>query len=543
MDLQQEYENWLVNLDEKERKTYTQPTKIQKVLPLHIPANTTLAREILTPTGHAVTNLYNYANYRIRNAYTATDKEEWMMWDNEKETLEWANAATTRWKKNHSNTINRKIDKLKQDTRKDHSEEIKELRKEIKKIKKLDNLTDAEHRYINYYMMDCIMQHHNEETYRALPSAVAQEVLRQLARDWTSFFKSLNEYKKNPGNFTGCPKMPGKKTTGSISTYAYSQRGCSLHTDKKTGRQYITLAGSDEHLDIGETLLRKENYDDLKFQTVTVVPVQEGFDLLINYSFAAGALVAFNNRVAGADLGVDNLITLVSNAGDTRPLIVDGRTIKSTNRYYNMMNAKITSRYVGCSTSKKKKSLWAKRDTQMRNLLGQAANRVVKWLVENNICLLVVGYNKGWKADGSLARWRKDTKQSFVHIPHGRFVSYLRDKCAEAGIRLVLTEESYTSKASLVDGDYIPTYGVDDEMEGGFAFSGSRVSRGLYRSGETFLDNAPVSECGKRLGVVLNADVNGAGNILRKVVPSAFGGVSDWRFLLCPSREQLVFRV
>lgn len=212
-------------------------------------------------------------------------------------------------------------------------------------------------------------------------------------------------------------------------------------------------------------------------------------------------------------------------------MIVDGRELKTRNRYFNMRSAKISSSYNGCSTSREKKALWRKRNAQIDNLLGQAANKVRDWLVANDVCTLVVGYNAGWKSDGGLDKWRKTTKQSFVHIPHARLVSRLRDKCAEVGVRCIVVEESYTSKASLVDGDFLPAFGVDEMPEGGWSFSGSRVSRGLYRSSVSFLPRDK-----SRRGVVLSADVNGAGNVVRKVFPSAFSGVSDWRFLMCPER-------
>lgn len=547
MTLEQQLEQYIQTLSKQEKKNNTHPNKISRVLPLHIDATDPLYIDTLKPISHAVTRLHNYANYRTRNIYTGLRKKPHERYPKETESIEWANAALTRYKNNRINTITNKIEKLKADTTEDHEEELEEQRKLLHKIKKMNSLVNAEHSYLGYNMMDCIMQYWNEECYRALPNAIAQEVLREVNQNWQSFFAAKKSYEQNPNLFTGRPKLPGKRETGSMSTFTLSQRAWNLLVDNKTGRDCITIASSNARIDVGEIFHdKKELYDDFKRRTIDCVPVQGGFDLMIGYSYTAGNLVAFNDRVAGADLGVGNLITLVSNAGDTHPLIVDGRELKSRNRYFNMRNAKISAGYKGCSTSREKKMLWQKRHAQVDNLLGQAANKVCDWLVANQICCLVIGYNRGWKADGGLDTWDKATKQSFVHIPHALLISKLRDKCAEVGIRCVTTEESYTSKASLVDGDRLPTYGVVPEVlpDGcysgvknkslHYSFSGSRVSRGLYRSRETFLPKDK-----ERRGLVLSADVNGAGNICRKVFPSAFEGVDDWRFLLSPERVRL----
>jgi IS605 OrfB family transposase len=112
------------------------------------------------------------------------------------------------------------------------------------------------------------------------------------------------------------------------------------------------------------------------------------------------------------------------------------------------------------------------------------------------ISTIVVGYNKGWKQEVETG---KKNNQKFVSIPYHRFRQKLSYKCELCGITCVFQEESYTSKASSIDMDEIPVYSEDDGVK--YTFSGKRVKRGLYKSKD---------------GLLLNADINGSVNILRK---------------------------
>jgi putative transposase len=80
------------------------------------------------------------------------------------------------------------------------------------------------------------------------------------------------------------------------------------------------------------------------------------------------------------------------------------------------------------------------------------------------------------------------------------------------GIKVILQEESYTSKASFLDLDHIPVYGKEGKKKP--TFSGKRVKRGMYKS---------------KSGRMFNADVNGSFNIMRKALPNAItcNGIGD----------------
>lgn len=141
-----------------------------------------------------------------------------------------------------------------------------------------------------------------------------------------------------------------------------------------------------------------------------------------------------------------------------------------------------------------------KRTPRINHYLHAASKAIIALLVAEDIGTLVVGKNLGWKQKVELGRVNN---QHFVQLPHARFIAMLEYKAKLAGIRFVLQEESYTSQASFLDSDPIPTY--DPQQERKPVFSGKRVKRGLYRAKD---------------GRTLNADVNGSYNILRKALAS-----------------------
>jgi IS605 OrfB family transposase len=155
-----------------------------------------------------------------------------------------------------------------------------------------------------------------------------------------------------------------------------------------------------------------------------------------------------------------------------------------------------------------------KRNRRIDHYMHTTSKRIIDLLVEEGIGVLVIGKNDGWKQEVNNG---KRNNQNFCQIPHARLIQMLQYKAELVGITVVLTEESYTSKASLLDLDSLPVWNPDDHTE--YAFSGKRVKRGLYRASN---------------GREINADVNGAGNMIRKVAPDAFGteGVEDEKGML-----------
>ena len=203
-------------------------------------------------------------------------------------------------------------------------------------------------------------------------------------------------------------------------------------------------------------------------------------------------------RFASIDLGLNNLATVTSNV--FKPLIINGKPIKSINQYYNK-NLKKKQKLLPLNqyTSDKIRKLNFKREMKLNDYLHKSAKFLVNYLVSQTINVLVIGTNKGWKQNINIGR---RNNQNFVNIPFYKFKQILTYLCEENGIEVHEQEESYTSKASFLDGDFIPTFNESGEKEK-HTFSGSRISRGLYET---------------KNKKIINADVNGSLNILRKFI-------------------------
>lgn len=145
-----------------------------------------------------------------------------------------------------------------------------------------------------------------------------------------------------------------------------------------------------------------------------------------------------------------------------------------------------------------------KRNNRVSNYLHTASRRVIDWCLSNAVGRLIIGKNDGWKQDINIG---KSNNQQFTQIPHARLIQMLEYKAALVGIKVEVTEEAYTSKASALDGDALPKYGKTTPV-----FTGARIKRGLYRSGA---------------GRLINADVNASLNIARKVIPNFIEGIEE----------------
>ena len=222
----------------------------------------------------------------------------------------------------------------------------------------------------------------------------------------------------------------------------------------------------------------------------------------------------------GIDFGVNNIIALVSNRGTC--LLYKGGAVKAENRWYNKQLARYRSAAMAGHDSEEAAKLGLL-DTEMlrsinrnhhnrtHDMLHKISSDVVRYCLSEQIGLIVMGVNKGWKQESDLGHVNN---QNFVQMPIATLRNMIRYKAETVGIPVVEQEESYTSKADLTAGDFMPVYGQEGHEE--YQYSGSRIGRGLYRTGS---------------GMVVNADLNAAGNILRKYMPSAFKDRTDWSFL------------
>jgi putative transposase len=345
-----------------------------------------------------------------------------------------------------------------------------------------------EHRYLDYYAVYARMKGH--EAYKALPAKVAQQVLRLLDQNWQNYFAACAAYQEDPSKFRKPPKMPHyKHKTDGRSVLVYTIQALS-----RPGLKRGIIAPSMLPVAIQTKQTR--------IAQVRIVPRTGYYVVEVVYERQESAPSGDPALYATVDLGVDNLAAITSNKKGFVPRLVNGRPIKSTNQYYNKRRAELQAALGHEGTTAQMERFTAKRTRRINHYLHTASKAIITLLVEEGVGTLVVGKNPGWKQEVELGHVNN---QHFVQLPHARFIAMLEYKAKLAGIRFVLQEESYTSKASFLDGDPIPTY--DPNRKEPPAFSGKRIKRGLYRAKD---------------GRTLNADVNGSYNILRKALPTAF---------------------
>ncbi len=327
------------------------------------------------------------------------------------------------------------------------------------------------------------------ECYRALPAKVANDVLRLLDKNWKSFFKAIKAYMQDPTPFVGRPCLPKYK-------------------DKQKGRNILIY----DIQALSKTSLRKgviaPSLLDIEVQTkhtnvqqVRIIPRCGFYMVEVVYAQVETQADVDPSLMASVDIGVNNLVARTSNKVDFVPRLVNGRPIKSVNQFYNKRRAELQAK-MGSDTAftARMERATMKRTRRIDHYLHTASKRIIDLLVSERIGTLIIGKNPLWKQDPTM---RKKDAQHFVQLPHARFIDMLCYKATLVGIQVIIQEESYTSKASFLDNDPIPTYGkVKDER----IFLGKRVKRGLYQS---------------RHGIRFNADVNGSYNILRKASPNA----------------------
>lgn len=320
--------------------------------------------------------------------------------------------------------------------------------------------------YINYNELDKLMQ--KEECYKQLPAKVSQQVLLNLHRNWLSFFKALESYKKNPSKFNAPPTPPKYK-------------------NKKDGRNllvYTKQAISKQNI-LSKTTIKINTKKNIK--EVRIINKRFGYFIEVLYE-KEELKTKKNNNKASIDLGLNNLISMSSNCANA--LIVNGRILKSINQHCNKLLSFNPNR-------KLRNEILKKHYFRVKNYLHQSTSLIIKYLLKHNITEVIIGYNEGWKE--GINHWKKSIKQNQKMIPYLELVKMIEYKCKLQGIDVVLTEESYTSQSSYYDNDPLPKYGDNNIPK----FSGKRIKRGLYRSKDGFL---------------LNADINGSLNIGRKVI-------------------------
>lgn len=353
------------------------------------------------------------------------------------------------------------------------------------------NHYELTNKYLNYNAVNKILVSENQIDYRRLPAKVSQQVLMLLDKNYKSYFAALKAYNQDPSSFLGEPQPPKfKAKLKGRFVVTYTKQAISY----KQFKQGIVNPS-------GTSLFIKTDFKDI--DQLRIVPKNNQYVLEIIYKKEASKPIQSNNY-AGIDIGVNNLATIVYT--DCESSIINGKPLKSINQYYNKKLAKLKSElplYIDKRDGKRKQrkksnatvKLTNKRNNKIKDYLHKASRILVDKLQQKQISKVVIGKNDNWKQNSKLSR---KTNSNFVAIPHARFIDMLTYKCKLVGIEIITREESYTSKCSFLDNEPIKKHKT---------YKGKRIKRGLFRSEK---------------GLLINSDVQGAANILKKEVPKAF---------------------
>lgn len=309
------------------------------------------------------------------------------------------------------------------------------------------------------------------DAFKTLDSHSAQEIIKLVDKGFKSFFTLI--CKKKQGDYQERINIPHYKKEDEYCPLIFPQFPKIKDGIIKVPKSKMTFK------------TKVENVKQFRF-------VHKGNHIILEvlYEVEEPALLEDNGRYAAIDLGIDNLCSVVSNCCNS--FIINGKPVKSINQYYNKKKAKLQRRLKKCQNHNKSKrinKLTEKRNRKVKDYFHKASRFIVNQLVPNQINTLIVGYNKGWKQEVNIG---KRNNQKFVGIPFNTLLNMLHYKCNLVGISMIITEESYTSKCSFVDNEKIK------KKEN---YLGKRTKRGLYKSKD---------------GRLINADINGSYNIMRK---------------------------
>ena len=342
--------------------------------------------------------------------------------------------------------------------------------------------------WLRYNTLDKLLKQDTEyPDYKSMPTArSAQQTLRSLDRNWKSFFKSIEDWSKHKDKYLGKPKPPKfLKKSGNYSLILTNQ-DCKIRDDR------IYFPKVFDGFTLSPKFINRNDY--LSFQQVRFIPHKQRIVVEMVYSICIPSSEPDNNRYIGIDIGVSNLATVSNNIGVT-PFLINGKPIKSINQNYNkrISHYREIAKRMNCRDySKRMDSLTDKRNARIDDYLHKASRKIINFCTENDIHTVVIGKNDGWKQASKLS---KRVNQHFVQIPFARFIEMIQYKAEERGIAVILTEESYTSGTSFIDNE-LP---VKENYN-----KSRRVHRGLFKSNS---------------GTLINADLNGAYQIIKKVFP------------------------
>lgn len=416
----------------------------------------------------AANNLYNAALFRFRQVLTAVEKDPSAWTANEKEIMD-------------------------------------EIRDAMPGMGPRYCMPEKGKRFLSYPFLNKLLYEAKNPDYfnDGLPRQSAQWTLKEVVRTMKGFYAAVREWQRAPAKFLGKPSLPGYRKKGGNHTTIVTNQDCVLHIESD-GSAWVKFPKTKQVCKIGKLDAGT------RLKQVTITPYHDIFIIAFNLETAQEAKepVAVPDRVCSIDFGVNNLAAITNNAG-LPSLLFKGGIVKSINQFYNKHMAEIQSKQTAGSTAKfvptaESKKLAVRRDNQMSDAMHKIGKAIVAWCTENRIDTIVMGVNTGWQQKSDIG---EKNNQNFVQIPFLKLRNIITYLAERAGIAVIEQEESYTSKASFLDGDTIPVYG---KVQGTPRFSGVRGPRkchGLYKA---------------KNGRLINADLNASANIGRKALPDIY---------------------
>ena len=333
--------------------------------------------------------------------------------------------------------------------------------------------------------------------YKNCMSQPANCVLRRVDDAWKSYFASIKDWKTNKKKYLGMPKLPDYLKPNGRYVWEIPNNTCYIKDGYVKFRMKI--------------LQKREFKTSVKGRLLQVRFVPRGTCYVMEIVTEIEINPEFKqpNRIAGIDLGVDNFATISNNIG-IKPIIINGRGIKSINQFYNKQRAYYMGKLGEHKWSNRLDAITMKRFNRVKNFMHHASNKVIQYCKDNEIDTVVCGLNQKWKQRQNIGKRNNQNMQS---IPFNMFIRQLEYKCQEHGINFITTDEAYTSGTSFLDNE-LPTKANYNKSR--------RKHRGLFESTHGSI----------------NADVNGSLQIIKKVFPNAFAdGIVG---CLIPSRINLV---
>ena len=428
-------------------------------------------------------NLYNAALFRIRQVFTGWEKEE--RTQNEEEVFR----------------------------------ELRTMQAAYPKVKV--------GRVLSYRALDAVMRaNNNPDFFAGLPMQTAQRVLKEAVTVFRAWLSSLKEFRRAPERYTGRPCMPKYLKNDRHTFYITNQDAVLYPVYRKTdasGRKSTDSGAPGEYdgMELKLPIMKKRLYlrhiaADSRLKEVQVKPYYGKILLVLVLETEEIPVSGKKPYLAGIDFGTDNIAAIVSTDHASR--IYKGGAVLSKSRDFHKRKAEAAGIIIKGTERKHADSARLRRlslhhDCFMKDMMHKISTDIVRYCAEHGVGTIVMGVNRGWKQGSDMG---KVNNQNFTGIPHDRLRKMIMYKAAREGIRIMEQEESYTSKADITAMDFIPVYGREN---GNVEFSGRRIKRGLYACSA---------------GYSVNADCNGAANILRKAVPDAWEGTEDFRFLAIP---------